>query len=90
MESYNHIKSGQLVQYFLMASYLYYNLNTEPPMSDAEFDTLCRRLYDEWDDIKHYHKHLIDRESLKAGTGYYIKKYPTIVIGAAMHWVDTK
>ena len=51
--------------------------------SDAEYDTICKRLHDEWDDIEHYHKHLINKEDLVAGTGYSLK-YPTIVKDSAL------
>lgn len=83
------MRTGQLVPYFLMASYLYYNINIESPMSDEEYDILCKRLYDEWDEIEHPHKHLIERDSLKSGTGYYINKYPMMVMGAALNWSNS-
>jgi hypothetical protein len=74
--------TGQLVAFFLMASYLYYRCEVSL-MDDSEYDKLCVRLDKEWDSIKHPHKRLIDRGGLSATTGYYIKKYPMIVAGAA-------
>jgi NAD-dependent DNA ligase len=72
-----------------MASYLYYNINIESPMSDEEYDILCKRLHNEWDEIEHPHKSLIDRDALKSGTGFYINKYPTMVMGAALNWANS-
>ena len=66
-----------LVPYYLMYSYLYYEKDS-PIISDAEYDTICKRLHDEWDNIEHYHKHIINKEHLVTGTGYSLK-YPTIV-----------
>ena len=74
--------SNMLVPYYLMYSYLYYEKDS-PIISDAEYATICKRLHDEWDDIEHYHKHIIDKENLVAGTGYSIK-YPTIVKDSAL------
>ena len=74
--------SNMLVPYYLMYSYLYYEKDS-PIISDAEYDTICIRLDDEWDVIEHYHKHIIDKENLVAGTGYSLK-YPTIVKDSAL------
>ena len=71
-----------LVPYYLMYSYLYYEKDS-PIISDAEYDTICKRLHDEWDNIEHYHKHIINKEHLVAGTGYSLK-YPTIVKDSAL------
>lgn len=76
---------GQLVQYYLMCSYLYYQVNISP-IPDAAFDKLCVRLDQEWDTITHRHKALIDRAALKAGTGYQIEEYPLWVKCAADRW----
>ena len=61
-----------LVPYYLMHSYLYYEMN-EPIISDTEYDELCRELKEKWDSVEHFHKHLIDVQSLGAGTGYQLK-----------------
>ena len=63
---------NMLVPYYLMHSYLYYEMN-EPIISDTEYDELCRELKDKWDSVEHFHKHLIDVNSLGAGTGYQVK-----------------
>ena len=65
-----------------MYSYAYYK-EGESLIEDAEFDQMCKDLIDNWDKIEHYHKHLIDLDSLRAGTGYDIK-YPNRVVGAAI------
>tara|TARA_R100000544_G_C2208615_1_gene50677 strand:- start:614 stop:832 length:219 start_codon:yes stop_codon:yes gene_type:complete len=67
-----------------MSSYLYYKKDKQV-LTDDEFDTLCKRLLDEWDSIEHMHKHLITKEDLQAGTGYAIE-YTNMIIGAAERW----
>ena len=61
-----------LVPYYLMHSYLYYVMN-EPIIEDTEYDEICRKLKEKWDSVEHYHKHLIDKQSLGAGTGYELQ-----------------
>ena len=70
-----------LVSYYLMHSYLYYVMN-EPIISDMEYDELCKELKDKWDSVEHYHKHLIDKQSLGAGTGYQLEYNKRIEHGA--------
>ena len=70
-----------LVPYYLMHSYLYYVMN-EPIISDMEYDELCKELKDKWDSVEHYHKHLIDKQSLGAGTGYQLQYNKRIEHGA--------
>ena len=81
MTNINQLLSNQLVSYYMMSSYIYYVANSflESPLSDTEYDDLCKRLLSEWDDVDHPHKKLIDFESLTAGTGFYLKDYPRIV-----------
>ena len=73
---------NMLVPYYLMYSYAYYKEN-ESLIEDAEYDQICQDLITNWDDITHWHKALLNLESLKAGTGYDIK-YPPRVVGAAI------
>ena len=73
---------NMLVPYYLMYSYAYYKEN-ESLVDDTEYDQICRELIEKWDTITHWHKPLLDLESLKAGTGYDIK-YPPRVVGAAI------
>ena len=62
---------NMLVPYYLMHSYIYYEMN-DPIISDYEYDEICNQLKDKWDSITHYHKKLIDVESLNSGTGYQL------------------
>ena len=71
-----------LVPYYLMFSYAYYKEN-ESLITDSEYDQICQDLITNWNDIKHWHKPLLNLESLKAGTGYDIK-YPNRVVSAAL------
>ena len=71
-----------LVPYYLMFSYAYYKEN-ESLIPDAEYDQICQDLITNWNDITHWHKRLLNLESLKAGTGYDIK-YPNRVVSAAL------
>ncbi len=77
----SEMNQGQLVSWFLIASYAYYELG-EPVMSDEEFDKLVERLAEEYDDITHPHKYLITEDHLNATTGYDIN-FPTIVKNVA-------
>lgn len=70
-----------LVPYYLMHSYLYYVMN-DPIIEDIEYDELCRELKEKWDSVEHYHKHLIDKQSLGAGTGYQLQYNERIKLGA--------
>jgi len=53
-----NINTNQLVPYYLMSSFLYYSAHPQwvSPLSDVEYDNLCKRLSDEWDSIEHPHK----------------------------------
>ena len=72
-----------LVPSYLIHSYLYYVQHTSI-IEDEDFDRLCKTLHDEYDNITHHHKHLIDKESLLAGTGYAVE-YNQRIIGGATH-----
>lgn len=74
---------NMLVPYYLMHSYLYYEKD-DPIISDHEFDLICKTLYEKWDKVEHFHKHLINKDDLIAGTGYALK-YPERVKNAAKH-----
>ena len=64
------------VPYYLMASYAYYEKD-DPILSDDFYDKLAKNILKQWDNIEHYHKHLLSKDALEAGS--YIGKYPTIV-----------
>ena len=78
------ISINRCVPYYLMSSFLYYK-GDKHILDDNEFDYLCKRLYDEWDNITHYHKDLLDRDSLRAGTGFELQ-YNSRIEGAANQW----
>jgi NAD-dependent DNA ligase len=60
-------------------SYRYYQLD-EPTVPDSYFDLLCLELAAVWDEVTHPDKHLTDRESLNAGTGFQMMfKWPAWV-----------
>ena len=75
---------NMLVPFYLMASYAYYE-EDDPIVSDAEYDTICRMLDENWDTVKHSHKWCVNKEDLKAGTGYSLK-YPDRVKYATKHF----
>lgn len=80
------LPSSSLVKYYLMSSYLYYILDVNV-FNDNEFDELCKILLKDYDNIKHMHKSLLDKDSLKASTGYTLK-YPTVVKHLAIKWYN--
>ena len=69
---------NMMVPWYLMASYAYYE-ESDPIFSDAFFDDMGKRMINEWDNINHFHKHLITVEDLDAGT--YLGEYPERVKG---------
>lgn len=73
-----------MVPWYLMASYLYYCRDVSL-LSDALYDKMCADMIEAWPEIAHPHKHLIDLEALKAGTGFQLREddYPQIVKCAA-------
>lgn len=76
------INQNMLVPWFLISSYAYYELD-RPVISDRLYDEICEELLECWDDIGHEHKHLIDHDALRSGTGFYLKNYPGRVKGSA-------
>lgn len=69
---------NMMVPYYLIASYGYYEDNFSI-ISDHLFDSMAKTMLDEWDSIEHFHKSLITKNDLEAGT--YLGKYPNRVIG---------
>lgn len=78
-----------IVAWYLMASYLYYHEDCSL-VTDRLFDDLCADLLQRFKHITHPHKRLIDKDSLRAGTGYAIKRnqYPQMCVGAAYRLLD--
>lgn len=70
---------NMLVPFYLMCSYAYY-VDDDPIISDAFYDKLAKKLLKEYDSIDHYHKYLIDKDALEAGS--FLGQYPSIVQGA--------
>tara|TARA_Y100001937_G_scaffold97259_1_gene132431 strand:- start:684 stop:968 length:285 start_codon:yes stop_codon:yes gene_type:complete len=84
----NNISINRLVPYFLMSSYLYY-VHNKSVLTDNQFDNLCKRLDDNWDNITHVHKELISRQDLKVGSGYAIN-YTNMIMNSALKWYETE
>jgi len=80
------ISPSRCVSLYMMSSYLYYQKN-ESVLSDELFDQICKKILDNWKDIKHSHKRRIKKVNLVCGTGYTIKKYPSIVVSSAERWL---
>lgn len=83
-----HEDINTVVGYWLMANFLYYCMNLNA-ISDELYDTLSRRIADEYDTITHKYKHLVDRESF---SGYNIKPhdYPRGLCNMAHMWLKEK
>jgi len=64
---YIYGQENLLVPWYLIASYAYY-VKDNPIISDGLFDKICKDLLQHWDKVEHYHKYLVDKESLDAGT----------------------
>ena len=77
MEDIENFSLGKCVAWYLVHSCLYYIWN-RPVIEDVTFDAICRRLYNEFENIDHHHGYLLDKDALRAGTGYYLKEkdYP--------------
>lgn len=85
----NNTKQGAWLQMYLMASYLYYHMNRSP-ITDEQYDWLCKQLLRDWDTFEHQHKYLVTKADLEAGTGYAIREYPLMVRAAAMKFLEKK
>ena len=82
----NNISINRLVPIYLMSSYLYYE-HDKNVLDDTQFDYLCKKLYDNWDSVEHMHKHLLDKDNLKAGSGYGIT-YTNMIMSSALKWYE--
>jgi NAD-dependent DNA ligase len=85
------LRPAQLVTFYLMASYLYYQCDISL-MADSEYDKICKRLLAEWDSIEHVHKKVIDYDSLGATTGFTLRlhDYPLITQSAALRYAQER
>jgi hypothetical protein len=71
--------NNMLVPWYLMAAYAYYEQD-DPILEDTTFDKMAKKLKENWNEVEHMHKHLINTDMLDAGT--YIGDYPQYVKGA--------
>lgn len=78
------VSINRLVPIYLMSSYLYYE-HDKNVLDDTQFDYVCKKLYDNFDDVTHMHKHLLDKDNLKAGSGYGIT-YTNLIMSSALAW----
>ena len=67
------ISINRLVPVYLMSSYLYYKKD-ESKLTDGEFDMLCKRMLENWKDIKHPHKKLIKKKLSFFEGGHQLEK----------------
>ena len=65
-------------------NYLYY-VKDNPEISDFEFDQLAKDILENWNNIQHMHKHLLNKDMLVAGT--YLGEYPNLVKGAVADYI---
>lgn len=70
---------NMMVPYYIMASYAYY-VEDDPIFSDSYYDELAKTILKEWDEITHYHKYLLSKDALVAGS--FLGDYPSIIEGA--------
>jgi NAD-dependent DNA ligase len=70
---------NMMIPWYIMAAYAYY-VDDNPIMHDNTFDKLAKRILDHWDEIDHYHKDLLTKDMLTAGT--FLGEYPSRVKGA--------
>jgi len=77
---------NNLVPIYLMSSYIYYEKD-DNVLEDHEFNLVCKRLYNNFDNITHMHKYLLSKEELKASTGYTLK-YTNLIKQSAMIWLQ--
>lgn len=69
---------------YLSASYAYYVMD-EVFLTDALFDEICKVMVKNWDELDHRHKHLLDPDTLKAGSCLLgPDEYPAMAQGAAI------
>lgn len=75
---------GLCLQWYLMASYLYY-IEDESLLEDHVYDEISKRIRSQWDLFEHPYKILVSKEDLIAGTLYGLSErdYPKRVRSAA-------
>lgn len=80
----NQAPTGLCLQWYLMASYLYY-IKDISLLEDATYDQLAKRLLAEFDTFEHQHKYLINKADLEAGTLFSLLEidYPKMIQSSA-------
>lgn len=73
-----------LVPWWIMAAYAY-DVDDDPIISDGLFDHIAERLTNEWDEIEHWHKDLLDKTLLKSSIAIN-GKWPSRAIGS-LEWL---
>lgn len=69
---------NMLIPWYLMCSYAYY-VEDDPILNDLMFDQMAKDILEHWDEIEHFHKHLISKDDLEAGS--YLGEYPERIKG---------
>ena len=64
----------KLVDVYFEESYKYYITYEPNSISDAEFDGICKVLYDNFNSIPTNYREILDKDSLSAGTGFSITR----------------
>ena len=72
---------NMMVPWYLMAAYAYYQ-EDDAILSDGFFDDMGKTMLACWNDIEHFHKELISKDDLTAGT--YLGEYPERVKGGLL------
>ena len=67
------------VPWYLMAAYAYY-IQDDPILEDHMFDRMAKKILANYEAIEHFHKHLLTKDDLRAGT--FLGEYPSRVQGA--------
>ena len=58
---------------YIRNSYNYYILCDDCDISNHEYDQLCKTLLERYEEFPEKYKQHISKESLQAGTGFYLK-----------------
>ena len=81
------LRPNLLVPFYLINSYLYYQLDTNV-IHDGDYDKICQRLDKDWDLISHPHKSLIKRSDLPMTTCLTnYEAFPEIIKSAAFNFI---
>lgn len=86
----DHLRHGDLLDYaesYAVASIVYYGGHESEFMRDAQFDGLCSYLLSRqaWRVVP-----WLEREMLKAGSGYDVSKFPPELHEAAREWMESE